>query len=90
MCCGAGVFLVPYIHIPHPPFLIMRGGGGGEGEREQQEQQKINTGLINPINSSAARPGDKFYDFVDAHTHTEQEQSTERKTGTGDTMSFLK
>jgi hypothetical protein len=26
-----------------------RGGGGGEGE--QQEQQKINTGLINPINS---------------------------------------
>ncbi len=74
-----------HTYIPHPPSLIMRGG-------EQQEQQKINTGLINPINSLLPDQAINSTIFVDVlHTHnpsTGGAESTQRKRGMGDTKNF--
>jgi hypothetical protein len=76
VCCGAGVFLVPYIHIPHPPSLIMRGGGATGAAENQYGFDKSNK-------CPAARPGDRFYDFIDAHTHTHTHTQHRKKKRAG-------
>jgi hypothetical protein len=56
----------------------MRGGGGGEGE--QQEQQKINTGLINPINSLLPDQAiNSTISKMHTHTNTAQNQRAYRE-----------